>query len=92
MTAQVKSTRQTKPSAPPGPAVALTEDTLRHYTPAEVAEKRLLPVSASWLEKQAYARRIPFTNVAGKVTFRLDQLLEISRSFDVPAMAGRPAA
>jgi hypothetical protein len=89
VTTQVKSTQRAKPDAA---LLVLTEDVLRHYTPKEVEEKRLLPCSARWLEKQAYARRIPFTQVAGKLTFRLDQLLTISQSFDVAPMAGPRAA
>lgn len=89
MTTQVKSTQRAKPDAQ---VLVLTEDMLRHYTAEEVAERRLLPCSARWLEKQAYARRIPHTQVAGKLTFRLDQLLTISQSCDVAPMAGPQAA
>lgn len=63
-------------------SVLLTEAAVRHYTAAEIEELKLLPCSARWLLQRAYRREVPFTAVAGKITWRLDQVLEISRSFD----------
>ncbi|MFD9124909.1 hypothetical protein [Kitasatospora sp. NPDC059571] len=92
MSTLAKATRRTrkKPTAPdPG---SLTEAALRHYTAEEIEELRLLPCKASWLKRKAYAREIPFNGTAGKLTWRLDQILEISREFDsIPVGVGRAA-
>lgn len=90
MSTLVKGTRapKTKPQDRERPDLALlTEAAVRHYTAEEVVELRLLPCSARWLRDKAYKREIPFTAVAGKVSWRLDQIFEISRSFDIAPLS-----
>lgn len=70
----------------------LTEAAVRHYTAEEIEAKRLLPCKARWLKEQAYARLIPFNGTAGKLTWRLDQILAISRSFDSVPIGTRRTA
>jgi hypothetical protein len=71
----------------------LTLDDVRTYTPEEVVELKLLPVKLRWLKDKAYARHIPSTRVAGKLCFRLEHLLAISKAGDTgPANHGRRAA
>lgn len=93
MSTLVKGTRKPKAGmAQPVPDVALTEEAVRHYTAEEIEQKKLLPCKARWLKQKAYAREIPFTGVAGKLSWRLDQILAISRSFDsAPMSMGRNA-
>ena len=95
MSTPVKGTRaqKAKTREPETPAsVPLTEAVVRHYTAEEIQELKLLPCSARWLLKQAYSRQVPFTAVAGKITWRLDQILAISRSFDsAPLRVARSA-
>jgi hypothetical protein len=85
-------TTKAEATAPP-PPVQVTEEDIRHYTAQEVEDLNLLPVKARWLREQAYKRRIPHTKVAGKLRFRLDHLLAISKAGDTgPANHGRRAA
>ena len=68
------------------------------YTAAEAAA--LLRVKQSWLERQAAARRIPFTMLAGSYRFTGDHLVQIVRMHEKkpaaetwqPAERGRPRA
>jgi len=68
------------------------------YTLAEAAQ--LLKVRESWLERQAAARRIPFTMLAGSYRFTGDHLVQIVRMHEKkpaaetwpPAERGRPRA
>jgi excisionase family DNA binding protein len=55
------------------------------YTVAEAA--RLLRVRESWLEREAAARRIPFTMLAGSYRFTGDHLIQIVRMHEI-----KPAA
>ncbi|MER5356107.1 hypothetical protein ABT093_38025 [Kitasatospora sp. NPDC002551] len=75
-----------------GAVVPLTEAAVRHYTADEIEKLRLLPCTARWLKKEAYARRVPFTGVAGKLTWRLDQILAISQMFDSAPIGPRRTA
>jgi excisionase family DNA binding protein len=61
------------------------------YTAREAAD--LLRVRGSWLERQAAARRIPFTMLGGSYRFSDDHLAQIIRLFEkVPgAEPPRPA-
>lgn len=77
--------------APP-PAMP-TLDEIRLYTAEEVVELKLLPVKARWLKENAYKRRIPHTQIAGrKLRFRLDHILAISQLFDFDPAAPRKRA
>ena len=66
------------------------------YTLPEAA--RLLKVRESWLERQAAARRIPFTMLAGSYRFTGEHLVQIVRMHESkpaaeawpPAGRGRP--
>jgi excisionase family DNA binding protein len=60
------------------------------YTVAEAAV--LLRVRESWLERQAAARRIPFTMLAGSYRFTGDHLIQIVRMHESrPAVEASPA-
>ncbi|MCX4752926.1 hypothetical protein [Kitasatospora purpeofusca] len=88
--ARAKSKTGTKGDA--GETAPLTEAAVRHYTAEEIETLRLLPCTARWLKKEAYARRVPFTGVAGKLTWRLDQILAISQMFDSAPIGARRTA
>ncbi|MFB7474011.1 hypothetical protein [Kitasatospora sp. NPDC056184] len=92
----IKSPARTKSKADPkaeaGAVAPLTEAAVRHYTADEIEQLRLLPCTARWLKKEAYARRVPFTGVAGKLTWRLDQILAISQMFDSAPIGTRRTA
>lgn len=67
-----------------------TEAELRHYTPEEVYELRLLPWKPSVLRKKARAHQIPHSRPHGPnglITFKLAQIREISDLFDVRPIA-----
>jgi len=51
------------------------------YTVPEAA--RLLRVRESWLEREAAARRIPFTMLAGSYRFTSDHLIQIVRMHEI---------
>jgi excisionase family DNA binding protein len=55
------------------------------YTVPEAAQ--VLRVRESWLEREAAARRIPFTMLAGSYRFTGDHLIQILRMHEI-----RPAA
>lgn len=58
----------------------------------------ILRVKPSWLERQAAARRIPFTMLGGSYRFTADHLIAIIRQFEQRPMvritedSGRPIA
>jgi excisionase family DNA binding protein len=59
------------------------------YTVPEAA--RLLRVRESWLEREAAARRIPFTMLAGSYRFTSDHLIQIVRMHEIkPAAEAAP--
>ena len=60
------------------------------YTVPEAA--RLLRVRESWLEREAAARRIPFTMLAGSYRFTSDHLIQIVRMHEIkpPPKPRRP--
>lgn len=61
------------------------------YTVPEAA--RLLKVRESWLEREAAARRIPFTMLAGSYRFTGDHLVQIVRMHErKPAAEAPPPA
>lgn len=91
MSTLVNTVRRPKTAAADDPA-GLTEAAVYHYTAEEIVEKGLLPCTARWLKREAHARRIPFTAPAGKLRWRLDQILAISRQFDSAPILGRRAA
>lgn len=91
MSTLAKPVRRPKAATEDDPG-SLTEAALRHYTAKEIEDRRLLPCSADWLKKRAHAREIPFNGTAGKLTWRLDQILAISRMFDSAPTLGRRAA
>lgn len=76
------------------PVTLTAEEKLRHYSAQEIEDLKLLPVKARWLREQAYARKIPACKVAGKLRWRMDQILAISLMGDIgPAeLAGHRAA
>jgi len=55
------------------------------YTLSEAAQ--LLRVRESWLERQAAARRIPFTMLAGSYRFTGDHLIQIVRMHEIKPVA-----
>ena len=62
------------------------------YTAAEAAE--ILKVKRSWLERQAAARRIPFTMLGGSYRFTAEHLAAIVRQYEqrpVIASAAEPS-
>lgn len=67
---------------------AVTPVTL--HTAREAAE--LLRVRTSWLERQAAARRIPFTMLGGTYRFSDDHLAQIIRLFEKVPGADPPRA
>lgn len=87
MSTLVKGTRKPLKSAVREEGADLTEAAVRHYTAEEIVERKLLPCSVGWLKRKAYAREIAFNGTAGKLTWRLDQILAISRSFDCAPMS-----
>jgi excisionase family DNA binding protein len=57
------------------------------YTAAEAAE--ILRVKQSWLERQAAARKIPFTMLGGAYRFTADHLALIVQTYEtVPSPSG----
>jgi excisionase family DNA binding protein len=57
------------------------------YTAAEAAE--ILRVKQSWLERQAAARKIPFTMLGGAYRFTADHLAVIVQTYEmVPSPSG----
>jgi excisionase family DNA binding protein len=48
----------------------------------------ILRVKPSWLERQAAARRIPFTMLGGSYRFTVDHLVAIIRQFEYRPVAG----
>jgi excisionase family DNA binding protein len=70
-------TDRREPRVPPGP-----HDTtaLQLYTTEEAA--RILRVRSGWLERQAAARKIPFTMLGGSYRFTTDHLAEIVVIFE----------
>jgi excisionase family DNA binding protein len=58
------------------------------YTVAEAA--RLLRVRESWLEREAAARRIPFTMLAGSYRFTSDHLIQIVRMHEIKPAEAAP--
>lgn len=67
--------------------IQLTESELRHYTPEEVVELGLLPFTPGTLRKKAQKREIPHSRAAGKITFKLWQIREISEMYDARPIA-----
>ncbi|WP_055591432.1 helix-turn-helix domain-containing protein [Peterkaempfera griseoplana] len=57
------------------------DSTLRHYTATEVAA--IFGCSPRWTLEQAHAKRIAHTIVAGRIRFRADHILAISKANDV---------
>lgn len=57
------------------------------YTPEEAA--KALRVRQSWLERQAAARKVPFTMLGGCYRFTAEHLAQIVRIFESPP---RPTA
>ncbi|WP_051943863.1 hypothetical protein [Streptacidiphilus rugosus] len=81
-----------KTPVPELPFALTAEERLRHYTPEEVVELRLLPVGVRWLKRNANAKRIPHTLLGERITFRLEHLYAISLSREIdPALQGRVA-
>src|SRR5690349_19274201 len=72
------------------------EASIAVYTVDEAAV--ILRVKPSWLERQAAARRIPFTMLGGSYRFTTEHLIAIIRQFEqLPAAeitedSGRPIA
>jgi len=60
------------------------------YTAEEAAE--VLRVRTSWLERQAAARKVPFTMLGGCYRFTADHLAQIVRIFEAAPTAAVPAA
>lgn len=63
---------------------------LTHYTPEQVVDPEgefRLPTTARMLRKWAYERRIPHNGMGKRITFRRDQIRDISRMFDVAAVS-----
>ncbi len=74
-------TARTKAQSAP-PFDLTPEERLRVYTPQEVVDLKLLRCGVDWLKEKAYARKIPFSKQPGGIGFRLDQIWQISTSFD----------
>lgn len=78
-----KATKKSTPSRP-------SADDLKHYTPEQVVDPEgefRLPTTARMLRKWAYERRIPHNGMGKRITFRRDQIRDISRMFDVAAVS-----
>lgn len=68
---------------------------LRHYTPAELVAPDgdfRLPTTESSLKALAYARKIPWRKVGGRVSFTLADIREISEIFAIKPLKKSRAA
>ncbi|GAA3032801.1 hypothetical protein FHS39_002513 [Streptomyces olivoverticillatus] len=59
------------------------EAELRHYSPEEVHEKKLLPFAPRTLRDRATAGEFPHSIGGGKISFRLKHIREIAAMYDV---------
>lgn len=76
---------------PPTPDETTTggENEFRHYTPEELVDPQgefRFPTTARMLKEWSYQRRIPYSRMGGRVTFRLPHIRTIAELFDEPAM------
>ncbi|MCZ1006388.1 hypothetical protein [Streptomyces lydicus] len=89
------ATSKRRPTARRGSAAPTAEPLaeLKHYTPEEVYEMRLLPIKPRTLRDKATARQIPHSHAGGRISFTLRHIREIAAMYEVrPIGETKPAA